>query len=865
MAKQNKGRKLFATTATAALVASAIVPVASAAEVKDFDQVPAWAKDAVKYLVDNGSVQGDENGKFNPTNNLTRAQAAEILKKELKLEATGTEDYSDVASNNWFYDAVLATSPEIFEGNDKGQFLPNKELTRQEAAKVLVEAYGLTGSASLSSFTDASTVPGWSKSYLETAVSNGVMKGQGTKLAPTANITNAEFATMVYRAIEASTLSVTAVSAVNENTLELTGTGLQKLKAEDITLSGNIVKSVTGNGSKATVVFENNFPVDSEQTVKVKVGEDTKEFKFTYGVNLKSVELKDQAYDDDTAGQVLAFTINGSSVNTNTEFLRQAGYTVKFVADTAIFAGASKTSATGVLDTDLTTGNYTVQIQISKGGVVVVSDTATITIADIEGSVSAITFANFANSLGFDHNSTTLVTGETATVDYVEGNAVGKTEVELNVAGATVTSSNPAVISVAGKTLSANAPGTATITVKIGSATKTYNFTVTNTARKLAKATPSETTVKLVDDATDDARTIQITTLDQYGDPIAVDSSAVTPLVKLDLPKDNLTNNLVSVNGGSAGHLVTGTNGKTTSGFVITPAAVGNGTILIKDANNTTIGQIAVQVNNVDNVDASKQKIEYTYDSRTTNSFKVGQVAKYQVSNFSTAGHFNGVVTLNTSGVAAGQYFVESANTNIATVAVASNVLTVTGVKPGTTTITFKDADGIVKHQFNVTISSTPTVITKVNFKANTTVNFAGKKVDVADVLDVRADAGKDSIVYGVEHNGATAAKVRLDVTSTNQLILYIDNNGDGDLNASPNDDTILGAVTAEVLTGSTTATAGTPISAITDITVGGANYTTASKDKGTILFRVIVDANGDGTYAKSEAISTTVLNVEVK
>lgn len=34
MTKQNKGRKFFATTATAALVASAIVPVASAANFK---------------------------------------------------------------------------------------------------------------------------------------------------------------------------------------------------------------------------------------------------------------------------------------------------------------------------------------------------------------------------------------------------------------------------------------------------------------------------------------------------------------------------------------------------------------------------------------------------------------------------------------------------------------------------------------------------------------------------------------------------------------------------------------------------------------------------------------------------------------
>ena len=49
MTKQNKGRKFFATTATAALVASAIVPVASAAEFQDAASISSWAKEAVQF------------------------------------------------------------------------------------------------------------------------------------------------------------------------------------------------------------------------------------------------------------------------------------------------------------------------------------------------------------------------------------------------------------------------------------------------------------------------------------------------------------------------------------------------------------------------------------------------------------------------------------------------------------------------------------------------------------------------------------------------------------------------------------------------------------------------------------------------
>ena len=48
MAKQNKSRKFVAVSATAALVASAIVPVASAA-VNDLDTVAPYAQEAVQY------------------------------------------------------------------------------------------------------------------------------------------------------------------------------------------------------------------------------------------------------------------------------------------------------------------------------------------------------------------------------------------------------------------------------------------------------------------------------------------------------------------------------------------------------------------------------------------------------------------------------------------------------------------------------------------------------------------------------------------------------------------------------------------------------------------------------------------------
>ncbi|WP_281216763.1 S-layer homology domain-containing protein [Lysinibacillus capsici] len=224
MTKQNKGRKFFATTVTAALVASAIVPVASAAEFQDAASISSWAKEAVQFLTDKGYIQGDEKGNFNPAGTLTRAEAAEILSKALDLKATGTEDFSDVSENDWFYNAVLATSPELFDGMGNGKFEPKAQLTREQAAKVIVQGYQLTGKADLSQFADASKASKWAVSYLETAVENGVINGKGSLLAPQDKISREEFATMVKRTIDAVqevTPAVEAVKGLNAKELEV--------------------------------------------------------------------------------------------------------------------------------------------------------------------------------------------------------------------------------------------------------------------------------------------------------------------------------------------------------------------------------------------------------------------------------------------------------------------------------------------------------------------------------------------------------------------------------------------------------------------------------------------------------------------
>lgn len=300
MAKQNKGRKFFAASATAALVASAIVPVASAAQVNDYNKISGYAKEAVQSLVDAGVIQGDTNGNFNPLNTVTRAQAAEIFTKALELEADGDVNFSDVKKGAWYYNSIAAVVANgIFEGVSANEFAPNKSLTRSEAAKVLVDAFGLEGSESLSQFADASQVKPWAKDALETAVANGIFTGSEENgklnLKPNAAITRQDFAVVFARTLDLAVETVDAsVKAINNTTVEVTfdeevdNVEALKFKIEGLEVKNAAVKQTNKN----VVVLTTEAQTADKEYVVTLDGETIGKFKGIEAVVPKSIVLK---------------------------------------------------------------------------------------------------------------------------------------------------------------------------------------------------------------------------------------------------------------------------------------------------------------------------------------------------------------------------------------------------------------------------------------------------------------------------------------------------------------------------------------------------------------------------------------------
>ena len=145
--------KFVASAATATLVASAIVPVASANEVTTaaFTDVGDSYKEAVDYLVSNNLSKGLTGSQYGVQETIKRGDAAIILANALELNDENAADsgFSDVPTRA----AVAINSLKaagIVNGKTAKSFGFQDNLKRGEVALMManVAAYNLKGDAS---------------------------------------------------------------------------------------------------------------------------------------------------------------------------------------------------------------------------------------------------------------------------------------------------------------------------------------------------------------------------------------------------------------------------------------------------------------------------------------------------------------------------------------------------------------------------------------------------------------------------------------------------------------------------------------------------------------------------------------------
>ncbi|MCH1625093.1 DUF4855 domain-containing protein [Ferdinandcohnia quinoae] len=103
-----------------------------------------WAYKQIMFLTDQGVINGFADGKFRPTETITRKQAAIMMSYALGLDLENRTEikFADLKPNEIGYKEVVAAVEEgLLSGTT--YFYPNEPLTREEMAKCLVIAYEL--------------------------------------------------------------------------------------------------------------------------------------------------------------------------------------------------------------------------------------------------------------------------------------------------------------------------------------------------------------------------------------------------------------------------------------------------------------------------------------------------------------------------------------------------------------------------------------------------------------------------------------------------------------------------------------------------------------------------------------------------
>lgn len=171
----------------------------------DFTDVDmdAWYHDAVDYAIENGMMNGIGNNLFAPESNLNRAMLVQVLwNLEGNPDTSAITEYSDVASDAWYYNAVQwATAENIVGGYGNGIYGPEDDITREQMALMLYryaqyKGYDTTQSgADVQGFNDYEDISDWALEGVTWAVNAGLLNGKGNGiLDPIGDATRAEVA-----------------------------------------------------------------------------------------------------------------------------------------------------------------------------------------------------------------------------------------------------------------------------------------------------------------------------------------------------------------------------------------------------------------------------------------------------------------------------------------------------------------------------------------------------------------------------------------------------------------------------------------------------------------------------------------------
>lgn len=174
-----------------------------------------WAQSDVELMASARMIHGISDSEFQPNRSVTRSEFAAMIQKALRLKPSDSVfiDFEDVSADTWYYPAIASVvSAGIASGTSKTEFQPERTITREEMAAMLVNAIdylntkrlhadeGYLNDKVIDIFDDKEDISEWALSAVNRAVDLGLLVGkENNKFAPHDHGTRAEAVVMLKR------------------------------------------------------------------------------------------------------------------------------------------------------------------------------------------------------------------------------------------------------------------------------------------------------------------------------------------------------------------------------------------------------------------------------------------------------------------------------------------------------------------------------------------------------------------------------------------------------------------------------------------------------------------------------------------
>lgn len=383
-----------------------------------------WYYSYVSEAYSLGIINGTSEDTFSPESSLT---GAEFLTMLYRTDSGNAGDDSEAADSESWYTAAVEWAEQSSILTDVSSFDPDAAISREEMMVFLYrylqyKNVELETASELSAYTDSSEISEDALEAVQMLVGEGIIEGDGTTLRPADDLSRAETAAILVRALESTGI-------MNNTPPDAPGTGVSDEVTQgtsantidtDSEISGEMYTS-TGDDENALRITGAEVTLDSI-TVDKSAGEssNTEDGDF-YGMNA-ALLATDGANVTITDSEVSSSAQNGNGI-----FSYGEGTSVT-VSDTVITTtadnsgGIQTTGGASMTASDLTvdtSGSSSAAIRSDRGGGTVTVDGGTYTsngynspavysTADITVSNAELT-ANNSEALVIEgHNSITL-------------------------------------------------------------------------------------------------------------------------------------------------------------------------------------------------------------------------------------------------------------------------------------------------------------------------------------------------------------------------------------------------------------------------------------------------------------------------